>query len=296
MTTIRVNNVLHMNPFFCPACKNPLSATPEMFTCVACDRSFPILNGIPDFFLVEGEQEAIDVVSAIWGDEMMVKARNTIYRLCTRELRGMAFCMQEIARRTGPGIRILEVGMGTGDFTRWLAEVAAPGTEIYTFDCSWPMLKTAQTTLRGISSVTMFRANARRTLPFPDASFDILFLRLAPLGPHGVPNVSAGYQILKPGGWYFEAGWDREQFEDTWTAWALKHGFEHAEQHTWQYPRPVTEEEEHAWQIEQAAWPADHKKMPLSSTDNVKMTIENLLIAQKPLISNPRKGEPYDPT
>jgi len=254
-----------------------------MFTCAACGRSFPILNGIPDFFLVEGEQEAIDVVSAIWQDVNVVKARDTFYRLCTRELKGMAFCMQEIARRTGVGTRILEVGMGTGHFTRWLAEATAPGTEIYAFDCSWPTLQTTQANLHGLSSVTLFRANARRTLPFPDASFDILLLRLAPLGPHGVPNVSAGYQILKPGGWYFEACWDREQYENTWTAWAIQHGFEHTEHHTWQYPRLVTEEEELAWQIEQAAWPADHKRTPASNADNVRMTIENLLIAQKPL-------------
>jgi SAM-dependent methyltransferase len=276
-----------MNAFYCPTCKSSLSAAPAALTCTGCGRSYPILNGIPDFFLVHSEQESVDLVSAIWGDEMIVKARNTIYRFCTRELRGMAFCMQEIARRTGSGIRILEAGMGTGDFTRWLAEVAAPGTEIFAFDCSWPMLQTAQANLHGLSSVTMFRANARGELPFHLASFDILFLRLAPLGLHGVPNVAAGYQMLKPGGWYFEACWDREQFEDTWTAWALKNGFEHAEQHTWQYPRPVTEEEEHAWQIEQAAWPADHRRMPASNTDNVRMTTENLLIAQKPLISIP---------
>jgi SAM-dependent methyltransferase len=287
MKNQRTDDKSQMDAFCCPTCKNTLNSSPAVLTCTGCGRSYPILNGILDFFLVDNEGEIIDEVSAIWQDEKVVEARNTIYRLCTRELRGMTFCMQEIARRTGPGIRILEVGMGTGHFTRWLAEVAAPGTEIYAFDCSWPILQTAQANLHGLSSVTLFRANARRTLPFPDASFDILLLRLAPLGSHGVPNVSAGYQILKPGGWYFEACWDREQYEDTWTAWALKHGFEHAEQHTWQYPRLVTEEEEHAWQTEQAAWPADHKRMPLSNTDNVRMTIENLLIAQKPHISIP---------
>jgi len=276
-----------MNDFCCPTCKSRLNTDPAALTCTGCSRSYPILNGIPDFFLIESEQETVDLVSAIWQDAKVVEARNTIYRLCTHELKGMAFCMQEIARRTGQGVRILEVGMGTGHFTLWLAEVAAPGTEIYAFDCSWPTLQTAQANLHGLSSVTLFRANARRTLPFPDASFDILFLRLAPLGPHGVPNVSAGYQILKPGGWYFEAGWDREQYEDTWTSWALKHGFEHAEQHTWQYPRPVTEEEKLAWQVEQAAWPADQKVTSSGYFSNVKMTTENLLIAQKPKIFIP---------
>ena len=271
-----------MDTFCCPSCKIPLKPSLLALTCSGCGFSYPILNSIPDFFLVQSEQESVDLLNTIWGDEMMVKARNSIYRLCTRELRGMAFCMQEIARRTGPGIRILEAGMGTGDFTRWLAEVAAPGTEIYAFDCSWPMLHTAQVNLQGISSVIMFRANARGKLPFLLSSFDILFLRLVPFGPHGVPNVTAGYQILKPGGWYFEACWDREQYEDTWTAWALKHGFEHAEQHTWQYYRPVTEEEELARKVEQAAWQAVQKETSSAYFSDVRMTTENLLIAQKP--------------
>ena len=109
-----------MDIFCCPTCKNTLNPSPTALTCAGCGCSYPILNDIPDFFLVHGEQESVDLVSAIWGDEMIVKARNSIYRLCTRELKGMAFCMQEIARRTGPGIRILEAGMGTGDFTSWL--------------------------------------------------------------------------------------------------------------------------------------------------------------------------------
>ena len=271
-----------MNTYCCPACKNSLSPSPAALTCTGCGRSYPIFNSIPDFFLVDNEQEIVDLVNAIWQDEKVVEARNTIYRLCTRELKGMAFCMQEIGRRTGQGIRVLEAGMGTGHFTRWLAEVAAPGTEIYAFDCSWPILQTAQANLDGISSVNILRANSRGKLPFRHASIDILFLRLAPLGPHGVPNVAAGYQILKPGGWYFEACWDREQFEDTWTAWALKHGFEHAEQHSWQYHRLVSEEEELARKVEWAAWQAAQKDTSSAYFSNVRMTTENLLIAQKP--------------
>jgi hypothetical protein len=42
-------------------------------------------------------------------------------------------------------------------------------------------------------------------------------------------------------------------------------------------------EEEQAWLTEQAAWPEDHQKMPASNADNVRMTVENLWIAQKPL-------------
>jgi uncharacterized protein YbaR (Trm112 family) len=271
-----------MNPFCCPSCKNQLNAAPSALFCTSCGCSFPVQDGIPDFFLIESEQEALKETDQIWQNENVVKARDTIYRLCTRKLRGMAFCMQEISRRTGEGVRILEVGMGTGHFTRWLAEVAAPGTEIYAFDCSWPILKTAQANLQGMTAVSICRANSRGKLPFYQSSFDILLLRLAPLGPHGVPNVAAGYQILKPGGWYFEAGWERAHYDHSWAEWATQHGFEHAENHAWQYQRLVTEEEELAWQVEQAAFPADMKTQSSNSVGNVRMTIENLLIAHKP--------------
>jgi ubiquinone/menaquinone biosynthesis C-methylase UbiE/uncharacterized protein YbaR (Trm112 family) len=275
-----------VNTFCCPICKKSLIEDPASLTCARCGHSYPIFNGIPDFFICENEQETVEGVSAIWGDEKVVEARNTIYRLCVRELKGMAFCMQEIARRSTRGTRILEVGMGTGHFSRWLAEVTPPGTEIYAFDCSWTIMQIAQGNLRGGDAVTLFRANSRSKLPFPDENFDILFLRLAPLGPKDVPNIAAGYQILKPGGWYFEAGWDRK-YENSWTAWAIQHGFAHAEHHAWQYPRTITEEEEHARQIEQAAWPADQKVTTPCTYDNISMTAENLLIAQKPFNPTP---------
>jgi hypothetical protein len=44
----------------------------------------------------------------------------------------------------------------------------------------------------------------------------------------------------------------------------------------------VTEEEEHARQVEQAAFPPEFKERAPVSVGNVKMTIENLLIAQRP--------------
>jgi SAM-dependent methyltransferase len=271
-----------LDDFCCPDCKNPLGVAPTSLVCTVCNRQFPIVNGIPDFFSIVGEAQVIDEANQTWLDPGVVQARDTIYRLCTRELRGMAFCMQEIASRTGTGIRILEAGMGTGHFTRWLAELAAPGTEFYAFDFSWPIIQTAQGNLHGFSTVNLFRANARGKLPFPDHSFDILFMRLAPLGPHGVPNVAAGFQLLKPGGWYFEACWERPQYDLTWTGWAIQHGFQQAEHHSWQYPRKVTAEEERARQVEQAAFPELQKETSPVHPGNVKITIENLLIAQKP--------------
>ena len=55
--------------------------------------------------------------------------------------------------------------------------------------------------------------------------FDIVFIRLAPLGPHGVSKVQAARTLLQPGGWLFDAGWQETRYETPATEWALQHGY-----------------------------------------------------------------------
>jgi len=280
--------------FCCPVCKGPLLSTSMSFQCRPCDRSFQIMNGIPDFFVSESEHNFSDDPNIIWLDSQIVEARDTIYRLCTRELRGMTFCMHEMGRRTSWGCRILEVGMGTGHFTHWLTEVSERDTAIYAFDFSWPIIEKAKANTAELTGVTLFRANAREELPFKAGIFDIVFVRLAPLGPRGVPNVQAGFELLKPGGWYFGAGWEKERFETPPTEWAIQHGYESAEYHEWQYCRVQNEEEHIAWQTEQKHlldMMESKKAIETRSGSDcnqgggrhiLKMTQEYVLIAQKP--------------
>jgi len=264
--------------------------------CTPCGREFPIVDGIPDFFISETEDDFIDEPSKTWLDLKIVAARDTVYRLCARELKGMAFCMQEIRQRTAAGCRVLEVGMGTGHFTRWLAEVSRPGTEIYAFDYSWPIIEKAKANTQDLSDVTLFRANSRGLLPFKNESFDIALLRLVPLGAHGIPNVQAGYEILRLGGWYFEAGWEQVRYETFPTEWAMQHGYESAEHHEWQYWRTQTSQEQTASLIEREHLVAQggptvkktqHQVKEAQSASGEegsvqKMTHEHLLIANKP--------------
>lgn len=233
----------------------------------------------------------IDPANTTWLDPEIVAARDTIYSLSVHELRGMAFCLKEIARRSHSGCQILEVGLGTGHFTRRLADLVQPGSEIYAFDFSWPILARAKDRTRGLPGVTLFRANARGALPFAAESFDLLLLRLAPLGPHGQSNIEAAYPLLRPGGWFFEAGWDKPQLETPPTAWALQHGYATAEQHTWQYYRWISTEEDRARQIEQGRLfslkpgLADRAHAAVMSPGGDKlqlMVVETLLMAQKP--------------
>ena len=286
---------MRLDNFCCPVCKKPLAVTTAKLCCAPCERDFAIVDDIPDLFVGDVEQDFVDDPNRTWLDPRIVEARDTVYRLCSRELKGMIFCMQEIGRRVRAGCRILEVGMGTGHFTRWLAKVSEPGTEIYAFDFSWPIIEKAKANTQGLSGITLFRANARRSLPFADTSFDIVLVRLAPLGARGIPNVQAGFELLKPGGWYFQAGWKPEQYETPPTEWAIQHGYKDAEHHVWQYRRMQTEQEYAAMQIEQERLASmGCKSVEETLETNVgnpqgkdrsilKMTHENLLIAQKPV-------------
>jgi SAM-dependent methyltransferase len=125
------------------------------------------------------------------------------------------------------------------------------------------MLEIARRNLPSGSSVTLLRANARGPLPFEDQGFDVVFVRLAPLGPSGVPRIQAAFQLLKPGGWYFEAGWRKERYDTPPTEWATAHGFATAEYHVWRYRRLQSEEEYLAALI-------DFPRMPYEDVDRSK--------------------------
>jgi SAM-dependent methyltransferase len=284
--------------FCCPVCKGELLQKLQNYACLSCERNYPIVNSIPNFYIDESGHDFSSDPNIIWLDPKIVEARETVYRLCSRELQGMTFCMGEIAKRTSKGCRLLEVGMGTGHFTRWLAEVSAPGTAIYAFDFSWPIIEKARTNIGENPDVTLLRANAREGLPFQPGFFDIVYIRLAPLGASGVPNVQAAFDLLKPGGWYFWAGWEKDKFETPPTEWAIQHGYESAEFHAWQYQRTQSQEEHSAWQIEFGhllAMAEKFKKIDTSKeasfdpvSDQVsnggvlRMIQEHVMIAQKP--------------
>jgi len=282
--------------FCCPICKGTLSRTSTEFGCKLCLQRFKVVDDIPDFFISESEQDSIPINdrNRIWLHPEVVEARNTKYHLrYARQLKGMAFCMEQLSQRTFSGCRVLEVGMGTGHFTRWLAEMSKPGTEIYAFDFSWYMIEKAKVNTHGLSDIIFFRANARGALPFRDGIFDIVFLRLAPLGPRDVPAIQASFELLKPGGWFFEAGWEKG-VETPPTEWAIQHGYEYAEHHVWQYKRIQSEEEYLAGLIEElmlvegksleeAKTIMSNVNLPQERSRGIpKMIHESLLIAQKP--------------
>jgi ubiquinone/menaquinone biosynthesis C-methylase UbiE len=74
-----------------------------------------------------------------------------------------------------PGMKVLEVGAGTGKDSKLIIDKVTPNGEVWLSDLSPEMLKIAKNKLKSDSvSINYFLANASY-LPFPDNSFDALF-------------------------------------------------------------------------------------------------------------------------
>jgi len=97
--------------------------------------------------------------------------------------------------RIGPGTRVLELGCGTGEFTRRLAE---EGSCLVALDLSAELLARARPKVPP-SRARFLRADAM-TLPFPDASFDAVYgcSVLHHLDPETA--LAEVRRVLRPGG------------------------------------------------------------------------------------------------
>ena len=100
-----------------------------------------------------------------------------------------------------PGMKILELGCGTGDM--WKNHLPLPeGTELLLTDFSEGMLEAAKQNIQAEN--VAFRQVDIQEIPFPDASFDIV---IANMMLYHVPDLHKGLsevrRVLKPGGVFY---------------------------------------------------------------------------------------------
>ncbi|MDV7355130.1 class I SAM-dependent methyltransferase [Rhodococcus oxybenzonivorans] len=99
-----------------------------------------------------------------------------------------------------PGDEVLDIGCGTGIFSRRAARVVRPGGRVVGIDPSPPMIEYAAR--RALANCTFVIAGAE-DLPQPDASFDLVISSLA---IHHIPTelrakaLAEAFRVLRPGG------------------------------------------------------------------------------------------------
>ncbi len=174
--------------FACPKCKRPLRSGDNALYCSECNRTYLIVDGIPDF-LSEDFQAGI---SPVFGG---ISSTTTIKRMARQmdfvapiyeffvstlvKLSGIhgdsarfidriaSFHSKTLKGITGP---VLDVACGPATYGR---RIASPSRNVYGFDISMGMLRQGMTYIGrdNISGVHLARARVEE-LPFENAVFD----------------------------------------------------------------------------------------------------------------------------
>ncbi|HSC55604.1 MAG TPA: methyltransferase domain-containing protein, partial [Nitrospira sp.] len=111
--------------------------------------------------------------------------------------------------RLRSGLRVLDLGSGTGYPALLAAQTVGPTGSVIGLDVAADMLAVAERKAKrlGLTNVT-FRGGDVTTLPFEAASFDAVTSRFCLMFLPEIPKAAAEIaRVLKPGGWVAAAIW-----------------------------------------------------------------------------------------
>lgn len=109
---------------------------------------------------------------------------------------------------------VLEIAAGTGVVTRAMAAALGPDVRITATDLSQPMLDTAMARQAADDRITWKQADGQE-LPFGDGQFDAVVCQFGVMFfPDKVKGYSEARRVLRPGGHYIAAVWDRIENND----------------------------------------------------------------------------------
>ncbi len=142
-----------------------------------------------------------------------MKDQDTIYILATGakdakrlEILNQAYgpASESVLRRAGlgEGLRVAEIGCGTGNMTRWIAQQVGPRGAVAGVDRSLPQIEHArrQAAKLGLGNITFLKGTAYSPSLQP-VSFDIAYCRLVLMHLRSpVKAVRAMGSLLRPGG------------------------------------------------------------------------------------------------
>jgi ubiquinone/menaquinone biosynthesis C-methylase UbiE len=169
-------NRLYMVSMKCPKCGGTtLSRKRDAFECASCASSYPVIMGeVCDSFPVQGGRDsASHSYTYSYSSRFYEKARTGwMMKLTTgisyQEEKELVFKMV----KPEPGQNLLDIGCGTGIFSRQFSRVVDPG-EVWGLDFSYSQLRTA-VRLKAEEKITNLHLvhGKAMNLPFADESFD----------------------------------------------------------------------------------------------------------------------------
>ncbi len=145
-----------------------------MAVCMQCERNMPLRSGVLDLL---NEPPQLSLAARFLHTSGLVRIYEDYWRpsLCRLVTRSRFAAQAELLsswHSPEPGGFLLDVGCGTGNFTRALAQ-RHPETTVIGVDISQTMLSRAHhlATAQGITNIAFLRASAL-ALPFVSAAFD----------------------------------------------------------------------------------------------------------------------------
>ncbi len=190
--------------YVCPACKGRLEPTDKSLRCMTCQRSYPVVDGIPDFLVEEREQVVGQLGRGMTGAVVPLYETRLWYVPILKLAGGRGAPSFEEVTRQMAGLMdvregmLLDVACGPGT---WGRRLASPSLEVYGIDISGPMLRQgAQLAARKrIDSIHFSHARVE-ALPFEDSRFDAAYCGGSlHLFPDTVGSLREIGRTLKPG-------------------------------------------------------------------------------------------------
>jgi ubiquinone/menaquinone biosynthesis C-methylase UbiE len=128
-------------------------------------------------------------------------------RLLDSDVRRRLQPPEHVIQRGGirPGMRVLELGCGSGAYTTLVARAVGPTGWLYALDLQAGMLRQLVAKLRrpehaDLANVSLIRGNAHH-LPFATGSLDLVYMvTVLPEVPDGLQALREVRRVLKPGG------------------------------------------------------------------------------------------------
>lgn len=190
--------------YACPGCKGKLEIAENALRCGACARTYPLLDGIPDFLVEERGQLSGQRATGMTGVVVRLYETPLWYSPILKLAGGKGAPTYGEVIRQMVGLMdvrkgmLLDVACGPGT---WGTRLASPSMQVYGIDISWPMLQQAVrvSSARHIDDIHFSHARVE-ALPFQDGQFDAAYCGGALHGfPDTVGSLREISRTLKPG-------------------------------------------------------------------------------------------------